>query len=122
IARRGDHRPDLGEVDAVDTAGVRGARVGRDDLGAQRGDRRVDVAAAPRAEHSVAMLASVARSSGDSANRPSPPNSITRLSVSSRFAYVARMWSITSLAVVPGGSAPVSSKRIASGTASGVNP
>ena len=34
-----------------------------------------------RAEHSVAMLASVARSSIDSVETPGPVNSITRLSV-----------------------------------------
>jgi hypothetical protein len=74
-----------------------------------------------RAVHSVAMLHSVARSSIESDARPGPPNSITRSSVSSRTANVARMCRITSFAVQPG-SEPTSSKRIDSGTLTNVKP
>jgi hypothetical protein len=44
-----------------------------------------------RAEHSVAMFASVARSSIERCLSPSPPNSIERLSVSPRRTQVIRM-------------------------------
>jgi hypothetical protein len=43
------------------------------------------------AEHSVAMFARVARSSGGSDRSPGPPNSITRSRVSCRRAWLARM-------------------------------
>ena len=75
-----------------------------------------------RAAHSVAMLHRVARSSGDSVCSPGPPNSMTRSSVSCARAWVARMWSMTSLAVTPGRSWPRSSKRIDSGTTTKVKP
>ncbi len=97
----------------VDAAGVDRARVGRDRARAprastsisgrhMRSQRKVSSSAAtmpPRAVHSVAMLASVARSSIDSAETPGPVNSITRLSVASGLAKSSRMWSIRSLAV-----------------------
>ena len=74
------------------------------------------------AVHSVAMLARVARSSMERVARPGPPNSMQRLSVSRGLAWWSRMWSITSLAVTSGASAPISSKRIVSGTTVVVNP
>ena len=74
------------------------------------------------AEHSVAMLARVARSSGESDARPGPPNSITRSSVACCLACVARICSITSLAVTPLARRPTSSKRMASGTSTNVKP
>ena len=74
------------------------------------------------AEHSVAMLAMVARSSGESDESPGPPNSITRSSVFPGFAYSLRMKSITSFAVTPGRSAPVNSKRIDAGVSMKVRP
>ena len=49
---------------------------------------------------------------GDSARRPGPANSMIRSSVSCGLAWCSRMYSITSLAVTFGRSAPVSSKRI----------
>ena len=74
------------------------------------------------AEHSVAMLVRVARSSGDSVRSPGPPNSMTRSRVICFFAYSARMNSITSLAVTPLPRRPVSSNRMDSGTSTNVKP
>src|SRR6185436_604861 len=45
IARGRDHRPDRGEIDPVDAAGVRGVRIRRDDLLAKRRERAIGGAA-----------------------------------------------------------------------------
>ena len=74
------------------------------------------------AEHSVAMLHRVARSSGERVRSPGPVNSMIRSRVSSRLAWTSRMRSITSFAVQPGSSSPTSSKRIDSGTWTKVKP
>ena len=90
-----------------------------------RSQRKVSSSATtmpPRAVHSVAMLASVARSSIERLETPGPVNSITRLSVASGFANSSRMWSIRSLAVTFSRSLPTSSKRIDSGTSTWVKP
>ena len=74
------------------------------------------------AAHSVAMLAMVARSSGERAARPGPPNSMTRSSVFPGLAYSLRMKSITSFAVTPGRKTPLSSKRMEPGVSMNVIP
>ena len=74
------------------------------------------------AEHSVAILHNVARSSTDRLSNPSPPNSILRFNVNSSLAWSDRIYKITSFAVQPSVSLPTNSNLIDSGTLTKVNP
>ena len=93
-----------------------------------RGDPVQHRLVAPRttpalAEHSVAMLASVARSSGESDASPGPPNSITRSSVVLPPGVVGEDVEHHVLGRdVRAAARPSSSKRIDSGTSTNVKP